>query len=449
MKSIQIIFKLLLLASSVHSQGVLESYDFFSGSDQFQVTNDNSINGWCFESSIYSIDGYSLQICSNGAVGYSGANGNSAICYFNINATNYSNMTLEFDWRCNGETNLDFGKVFFSVSGTNTNTPIWSELATNLQTGDNSINHAILKLPLIANNKGNLKIGFSFESDSYFNFQPGFVIDNIQLKGFNCVNNYPMSPAQQEPFVTCRDAVDLYNLTVQQLTGFSYRWYRDESQSFFHTGGSYSASRYYNQSYIVTSLNSNGCESRSPHTVVSLMVRSNPSIDLVELAGTTVGNDGAIEIEVSGTLEPYNILWQSVTNDTLAMNTLRIDSLNADLYKVQVTDANSCDSLRFFQVEEGSTIIVPSAFSPNGDGLNDFWVLEGIEQWDDFDISVATMNNRIIHSQKGNLSNRKYIAWDGSNMNTNEPVPDGDYIYVLYSIEKQREYRGIVSIKTK
>lgn len=445
MKRISITSSFIIAALLTQAQAVLESFDFVSGAQQYQLTDVNSVNSWCVENSLYSIDGYSLQICSNGAAGYSGANGSTAICFFNINATNYSTMTLEFDWRCNGEENLDFGTVYYSLENSNFNTPIWSELATNFQSGDNSINHAVVKLPLAANYKSNLKIGFSFKSDSFFNFQPGFVVDNIQLKGYECTS-FPMAPAQQAPFEACQEANDYIDLTVQQVTGFNYNWYRDEYQIVFHQGGSYQANRYFNQSYLVTSVNNSGCENKPPHTVVSLEILPKPAINLVELVGTTVGNDGLIEINVAD--DDYEILWQNASGEIIDTGTTIVDSLNAGLYFVQVTDTNACDSVRVFAVEEGATILVPSAFSPNGDGLNDFWFLEGIDQWDDFELAVYTMSNRLVFSQLGNEANRRYIPWNGTNMHTNELVPDGDYIYVLSSEEKQRKYRGIVSIKT-
>lgn len=441
---------LLILGSHLSfSQTVLRSFDFSSGMDQWQTTDVSSINYWCVEENLYSIAGSSLQICSNGAPGYFGENGFSPICYFSLNAGNYSNMTLEFDWKCNGESDLDFGSVYFSVSSTDVNTPIWSELATNLQTGDITVNNLSIKLPLIANNQNDLKIGFSFKSDSNFNFQPGFVLDNIKLKGYDCAFNYPLAPAQQSPFTSCFDNAEDAVLSIESLTGLDYRWYRNDINSFFHIGASLTTHRLSDQSYIVTSLNALGCESRPPHTIVSLDVLSNPTIELVSLVSTNVGNDGQIEILVEGGAPPYNILWQSDLNDSLAFNTLNVGPLPAGTYSAVVTDQNQCDSIRFFIVGEGSTVLVPSAFSPNGDGLNDFWELEGIAQLEDFELSVFMLNNRIVHFQSGKAANGVYNPWDGRSMHTGESVPDGDYFFVLTSEEKQRKYRGLVSIKTK
>jgi gliding motility-associated-like protein len=431
------------------SQTLLKSFDFSAGLDQWQTTEVSSINYWCVEENVYSIEGYSLQICSNGAPGYYGANGYSPIVYFNLNAENYSNMTLEFDWKCNGETGLDFGTVYFSVSSVNGNTPVWNELTTNLQRGDNAVYSILIKLPLITNNQNNLKIGFSFKSDSNFNFQPGFVVDNIKLKGYQCAFNYPSPPAQQSPFRSCYDDSEDAYLMVETLPGLNYRWYRNEINSFFHTGGSLITHRLSDQNFIVTSVNGDGCESRPPHTIVYLDVLPNPTIELVSLTGTNVGYDGQIEIHADGGAPPYEILWQSEYNDSLAYNTLNVNSLSAGTYSVVVTDQNQCDSVRYFTVEEGSSVIVPSAFSPNGDGLNDFWELEGIAQLEDYELSVFTLNNRIVHFQSGKDTNGFYSPWDGRSMHTGQPVADGDYVFVLTSEQKKRKYRGLVSIKTK
>ncbi|MDF3026439.1 MAG: outer rane adhesin like protein [Fluviicola sp.] len=75
-------------------------------------------------------------------------------------------------------------------------------------------------------------------------------------------------------------------------------------------------------------------------------------------------------------------------------------------------------------------IVIPNAFTPDGDGINEVWVIEGIENYPD--------NEVMIYNRWGNLvySADKYLnTWGGtsdSNLNVGgEELPTGTYYYVI------------------
>jgi gliding motility-associated-like protein len=67
---------------------------------------------------------------------------------------------------------------------------------------------------------------------------------------------------------------------------------------------------------------------------------------------------------------------------------------------------------------------VPNAFSPNGDGINDTWVIESLETYPE---ALITVFNR--HGQKVYYSRGYSKAWDGK-LNQS-PLPIGTYYYVI------------------
>ncbi|TFH37222.1 MAG: gliding motility-associated C-terminal domain-containing protein, partial [Bacteroidia bacterium] len=87
-----------------------------------------------------------------------------------------------------------------------------------------------------------------------------------------------------------------------------------------------------------------------------------------------------------------------------------------------------------------------SGFSPNNDGINDFFEIKGLVEWDgdvvDNELIVTDMTGVVLF-QEQNYAN----DWDGRDMRGN-PLPSGTYYYfinVFYS--KKEQLKGFVVIK--
>jgi gliding motility-associated-like protein len=94
-------------------------------------------------------------------------------------------------------------------------------------------------------------------------------------------------------------------------------------------------------------------------------------------------------------------------------------------YTVYVTDANGCTASDTIQVEIYPEIKIPNGFSPNGDGKNDFWVIDNIDQFPDCTIEVYNRwGERLYFAPKGYspLFNGKYKGSD---------LPVGTYYYII------------------
>jgi gliding motility-associated-like protein len=98
---------------------------------------------------------------------------------------------------------------------------------------------------------------------------------------------------------------------------------------------------------------------------------------------------------------------------------------------------------------DNCALLVSKGFSPNGDGENDFWLIEGILAYPD--------NNTKIFNRWGNLVFQKdgydndEVVWGGQSeggliLGENE-VPDGTYFYVIELGNGERPVSGYIVVK--
>ncbi len=100
--------------------------------------------------------------------------------------------------------------------------------------------------------------------------------------------------------------------------------------------------------------------------------------------------------------------------------------LNSETYTVIVIDSNGCISSDQIFVDLIPDIVVPSGFSPNGDGINDTWIIANISQF-------SSNSIRVYSNRWGSLIYDKDKAgqdWSGNGAN-NKPIPVGTYYYVI------------------
>lgn len=73
-----------------------------------------------------------------------------------------------------------------------------------------------------------------------------------------------------------------------------------------------------------------------------------------------------------------------------------------------------------------------NVFTPNGDGINDYFFLQ-TGDLKEFSISILDMNNNVVY-----VSQNPNFQWDGTNL-SGEKVPDGNYSYIIYAVGSSGE----------
>ncbi|NER10280.1 gliding motility-associated C-terminal domain-containing protein [Muriicola jejuensis] len=96
------------------------------------------------------------------------------------------------------------------------------------------------------------------------------------------------------------------------------------------------------------------------------------------------------------------------------------EDMPGGLYTVYVRSDEECPAVQteFFH------LAVPKFFTPNGDGVNDFFEIQGIDALSDYEISLFDRYGKLIVNAKG-----EPLRWDGSY--NNRLMPSGDYWYTV------------------
>tara|TARA_B100000508_G_scaffold140962_2_gene144606 strand:+ start:2346 stop:6179 length:3834 start_codon:yes stop_codon:yes gene_type:complete len=165
-------------------------------------------------------------------------------------------------------------------------------------------------------------------------------------------------------------------------------------------------------------------------------------------------------LKLIGTFEIYEGPKESRSFDTTAgvVNGLnstiyyepKLDFRRTDssLYRIcNVSCANICDSAKVIYYVLGNPYeFIPSAFTPNGDGVNDFWVVPGIESYLENEVYIYNRWGDLVY-QAAPYENQ----WEGQ---TNKGIAggkklvDGTYFYVLKT-NRGEPIKGTVELKTK
>jgi gliding motility-associated-like protein len=102
------------------------------------------------------------------------------------------------------------------------------------------------------------------------------------------------------------------------------------------------------------------------------------------------------------------------------------------LYVLCDGDGDCDTALVTIQVVAGTgedvELVIYNGVTPNGDGKNDTWWIDGIENYPDNEAIIFNRWGDIIQEYTG--YDNKDVYWDGTGRN-NKLVPDGTYYYIL------------------
>ena len=146
----------------------------------------------------------------------------------------------------------------------------------------------------------------------------------------------------------------------------------------------------------------------------------------------------------NSTHTPYHYVWSngvSTSGDSVST----ITNLEVGTYTVTITDVQDADyATAEFEITEDFCKMVPSAvFTPNGDGINDTWLIQKAELFPDARVIVYNRLGQKVYDHKGFYD----VQWDATDI-IGTPLPDAAYYYVIYQdrTDKSSVIKGCVNI---
>ena len=175
--------------------------------------------------------------------------------------------------------------------------------------------------------------------------------------------------------------------------------------------------------YEVTITDTNGCSITESVTVLAV---PNIAVNKIISRSTCLNTmDGEVNLTVTGGVPPYEYVWSpDVSTGPLAVG------LEVGDYKIVITDDDSCSITTYATVTAvGGTDCVDwkvfSGISPNGDGIDDRWVIRGLNQYRPVAVEIFT-NRGIVVWSSDDYGNE----WEGTDQN-GVALMEGVYYYVL------------------
>jgi gliding motility-associated-like protein len=113
---------------------------------------------------------------------------------------------------------------------------------------------------------------------------------------------------------------------------------------------------------------------------------------------------------------------------------------SAQTVNLTVTDANGCQASQQIHVtEQCPEVEIPNTFTPNGDGINDTWIIDGINNDPTVSLKVFNRYGSLIYKSNGYST-----PWNGEY--NGGKVPSGVYYYILTTKKGKQTFSGSVTI---
>lgn len=173
---------------------------------------------------------------------------------------------------------------------------------------------------------------------------------------------------------------------------------------------------------------------------VEVAVNSLPNVSI--MADTTIEEGESLQLYATG-----GVIYEWSPADYLSSNATPTPIFSGApvgqySYEVSIQDAIGCALTETVNVEvtPRTDLLIVDLFTPNEDGINDYWRIDFLQNFEPYTIQVFSRGGlEVFRSTAYNND------WDGTHYKTGQKLPEGTYYYVIQANFK--EFTGAVTIK--
>ncbi len=296
-------------------------------------------------------------------------------------------------------------------------------------------------------------ISYSFDNGATFGNSPtnnmleGNIVA-IAIDGAGCSDSVVFQIAEANPIIVdlgndisvCRDETLTFNYAITGGAGsYALDWNATTDLVVDESAQSVDISPSEDYILSMTATDSTGC----PSNTDSILVRVNPLPDIQLDSEVTIIPGTSEDITLISTLGSVFEWSPSVGLDISNTSTVTASPDVTTTFKVVVsTDEGCMDSAQVIVYVEKELTIYTS-FTPNQDGYNDLWVIDGISRFPSATVEIINRWGTVVYERQTDYEANQ---WNGTFRDTGKEVSAGTYYYIV-TIESNNEvYKGAIEL---
>ncbi|MGW8123720.1 Ig-like domain-containing protein, partial [Roseivirga echinicomitans] len=256
---------------------------------------------------------------------------------------------------------------------------------------------------------------------------------------------------------TGSDDNDLFSITFDKLRAATIFNFETKSRYTIRVRSSDGTGSHFEKAFVITI---NDVNEQPTNITLSnaLLDESDASDILVGLFTTTDQDNGDSFIYelVAGNGDRNNSFFTITSNGLHTNQAINFETHELLYIRVKVTDTGGLSFEKFFEIavndvanealrdftKDQPDARIKNFFTPNGDGINDYWVIEDIKDNPENEVKVFTQSGQLVFRSVGYQND-----WQGDFQG--KPLMSGTYYYEINISQGQSIIRGMLLILTK
>ncbi len=225
----------------------------------------------------------------------------------------------------------------------------------------------------------------------------------------------------------CESPNGMVSASIDNSRSFSYLWFQNEIDEEPEYNNAAITGLNYDSYYVIAEDLLSGCRSGSVMIEV-LDQRVYPEFLVNVVNATCFKENGAASISILNNVNVGRIIWDLGWMEERAVE---IFNKPAGLYNATLKTFEGCSSSKDFEI--GSDVQVYKGVSPNGDGRNDWFIVDCIEDYPENAVKIFNRAGTLVYETENYSNDINHFEGYGNRgiYLGNKELPIGTYFYII------------------